>query len=350
MSPLSHLPGSIIIDDPSKVGEARRIAKGLARRLEFDETSLENVAIVATEAATNLLKFAPGGELIFREIGCDRTDGLEILSVDRGPGMADLERCLQNGFSTSGTLGGGLGAMVRLSSTFDIHSVPGTGTVSVCRFLGRPDRSTERASRVAPPIELGVVSLPISGEILNGDGWCVRSESGPVTDLLVVDGLGHGPQAAQAAREAIRIFLGRAATSSLEDLIRLTHEALRATRGAAMAVCRIDVRSGSLLFAGIGNISALIVNPGDDRRINLVSHNGTVGHAIRKIQEFRHPWNRGGLLIMHTDGLSTRWNLDRYPGLASRHPSIIAGVLFRDDRRPHDDATVLVALDTRSGD
>ena len=75
----------------------------------------------------------------------------------------------------------------------------------------------------------------------------------------------------------------------------------------------------------------------------MVSYNGTVGHEVRKIREFTYLWPKGGLLVMHSDGLGTQWRLDRYPGLIARHPSLIAGVLYRDFNRGRDDVTVLVA-------
>jgi hypothetical protein len=101
-------------------------------------------------------------------------------------------------------------------------------------------------------------------------------------------------------------------------------------------------------FAGVGNIAASILD-GNDRR-QMVSHNGIVGSNLRKVQEFVSPWSSGAMLIMHSDGLGSRWDLEHYPGLAMRHPSLIAAVLYRDFARKRDDVTVLVVrenLDSR---
>ena len=162
--------------------------------------------------------------------------------------------------------------------------------------------------------------------------------------LVVADGLGHGPLASVAAQAAIRIARERAADGPAE-VFRAAHAALRSTRGAALAVAEIDPDRGMVRYAGIGNIAGTILTPGRERTSSLVSHNGIVGHEMRKVQEFAYPWSPGSTLVMHSDGLATHWRLDRYPGLLARHPSLIAGVLYRDFTRGRDDVTVLVARD-----
>jgi hypothetical protein len=73
-----------------------------------------------------------------------------------------------------------------------------------------------------------------------------------------------------------------------------------------------------------------------------MSHNGIAGHEARRIQQFSVRWPSSGTLIVHSDGISAHWKLDAYPGLARCHPSVIAGILYRDYRRRADDATVVV--------
>jgi hypothetical protein len=105
-------------------------------------------------------------------------------------------------------------------------------------------------------------------------------------------------------------------------------------------VAEIRPLSGLLTFAGIGNIAASVLSQSLGR--NLVSHNGTLGHAIGRIQEFKIDWPRDGVLVMHSDGVQTRWDLSKYPGLLSRQAAVIAGVMLRDFRRERDDASVLI--------
>ena len=122
--------------------------------------------------------------------------------------------------------------------------------------------------------------------------------------------------------------------------MHLAHAALHGTRGAALAIARIDSALGQLTFAGVGNIAGAIVDCDGHR--HLLSHNGIVGSNLLKVQEFVQPWRPESMLILHTDGIGPRWDLDAYPGLCLRHPSLIAAVLYRDFGRARDDATVLV--------
>jgi hypothetical protein len=114
---------------------------------------------------------------------------------------------------------------------------------------------------------------------------------------------------------------------------------LRSTRGAAAAVAAVDLAGGTITYAGVGNISGMILGPQGGR--SLVSHNGTLGHAARTFQEFAYPFAGHATLVMHTDGLLSRWALDAYPGLTRRDPALLAGILYRDFRRGRDDVTVL---------
>jgi anti-sigma regulatory factor (Ser/Thr protein kinase) len=338
MKTASGRPAGLSINDASATGEARRMASALAGQLGFGETARGQVAIVATEAATNLFKHAEGGEILLQGWESGSIVGLDILAVDKGPGMADLDRCRVDGFSTAGSPGHGLGAMGRLSGFFEIHSIPGVGTSAMARFFS--------GSPAVSGLEFGVVSLPMAGEEVSGDSWAIDEFEGR-TIVMVVDGLGHGPQAYEAARAAVEIFEEKARQGPAE-LIQAAHRALRSTRGAALAVAQIDPDRGEVVYAGVGNIAGSIHGPSDLRSLSMVSHNGIVGHTIRKVQEFTYPWISGSLLLMHSDGLATQWQLGRYPGLTSQHPGLIAATLHRDFKRVRDDVTVLAIGESRS--
>ncbi len=329
------------VTEKSQVGEARRRIGELAERLNFGPTASEKVAITVTELATNLLKHAGEGELVVRALYTEQNTGIEILALDRGPGMANIGECLRDGYSTTGSLGQGLGAIKRLSTHFDCYSAPGLGSVLLVQLWAQ--------SVTPPPVaELfvsGAISRPKPGEESCGDGWSLHTHRAGFT-LLVCDGLGHGPEAAAATQQALRTFLAqplRPAIAQMEDI----HAALRTTRGAAVAVAAVTVgptsrepASGGVEFVGVGNISGRVMMAEETR--HLLSQNGIAGHQARKIQGFPQQWTKGALLILHSDGLGTRWNLAHYPGLRQRHPSLIAAVLYRDFTRGNDDATVVV--------
>jgi anti-sigma regulatory factor (Ser/Thr protein kinase) len=323
------------VSDPSGAAEARRRATALARRLGFGETDVGRVAIVVTEAATNIVKHAGGGEILGRALENHGTPGIEILALDRGPGIRDLDAALRDGYSSAGTAGTGLGAIRRASSEFDAYSdgTAGTAILTVLQARPRPEAPGDPALRVAG------LSVPKPGEEVCGDDWAARQHRRGFC-VLVVDGLGHGTAAAEAALEARRLFQEDPVLDPAGMLDRL-HRGLRPTRGAAAAVAAVDPDRGQLVYAGIGNIAGVVL--GGERPRALVSQNGILGHAVRGIQEFTYPWPAGSTLVLHSDGLALRWDLQAYPGLIRHHPALIAGILYRDFRRGHDDVTVVVA-------
>jgi anti-sigma regulatory factor (Ser/Thr protein kinase) len=327
-----------LVEDASKAGEARRVATALAEDLGFDATRAGEVAIVVSEVARNLAIHARGGELFLSTVrNADGLGGLDVLALDTGPGMDNVPRCLDDGYSTAGTAGIGLGAIARLSSSFDVCSTPGSGTVLWAQLLPRP--ATCGFHRPATPrVEVGVVCVPKPGQLACGDGFAIREDERRV-QVLVVDGLGHGDPARAAAREAIRVF-NEQPDLPPDELIHRMHGALRATRGAAVALAEIRLATREIAFVGIGNVAALVVDPAGNAR-NMVSHNGTVGHQLRKVQLFTYAFPEPATLLMHSDGLATQWRLDRYPGLLRRPLPSLAATLYRDFRRGRDDVTVL---------
>jgi anti-sigma regulatory factor (Ser/Thr protein kinase) len=325
----------LTVRDRSKVGEARRQAIAVAGRAGLAETDTGRVGLLATELASNLLKHALGGVLVIRAVN-DGWWGVEVLALDRGPGMPEPEGCFRDGQSTSGSLGIGLGAVRRLSTDVDVYSVVPSGTALLARIVVTRATARERGT----PFDVGAISVPKPGQEVCGDGWAALQDGTGACWLLVADGLGHGLAAAEAARLAERAFRESAAPDPAARLADV-HLALRGSRGAAVAVVRVDGPQRLLRFAGVGNVAGAVLT-GTTRR-HVVSLGGTAGHEAPRIMEFAYPWPPGSVLILHTDGLGSRWDLHRYPGLAERHPSLVAAVLYRDFARGNDDVTVVVA-------
>jgi anti-sigma regulatory factor (Ser/Thr protein kinase) len=293
---------AVAVEDGSQVGEARRVATAVAAEAGFDESVRNDIGIVATEAATNLIRHAGQGQLLVRPLHDPAPRGLELVSVDQGPGIRDLQASLADGYSSRGGMGGGFGAMRRLASEFAIWSAPAAGTALVCRFF----LDGARSGIGGVPVLAGL-AVPLRGETACGDGWAAVTARGTEA-VLLADGLGHGPAAEDAASTAIRLFREHPGAAPAQ-LMELLHAGMRSTRGAAVAVATIDRRSRQIRFAGIGNISGVLVTGTSAR--SLVTHNGTLGHQMRKPQEFVYHWEPGTLLIMHSDGLASRWGLDR---------------------------------------
>ncbi len=328
----------VVVEDLSQVGAARRAADAVARECRFDELRRGIVALVATEAATNLARHARGGRMLTQSVSHGAVGGVEMIAVDAGPGMHDLDRAFSDGFSTGGgSPGTGLGAIRRQADELDVYTTPGQGTIVLARVFARAlERNTARDALV----DVGAVCLPIDGETVCGDGWAVVQTAERAV-ILLVDGLGHGASAAEAADVAIATFRTLAARSPREIVTEL-HEALRGTRGAALAVADVTAapNGAAVRYCGVGNTVATLVSEAPPRA--LPSMNCTAGLQVRAMQEFTQPWTTGTMLVLHTDGITTRWRADAYRGILAHDPAILAAALQRDHTRGRDDATVLV--------
>lgn len=322
MEPLSQTI-VIPIQDITQVSLARRSAAAFAQAAGLDEKRHGALNVVLTELANNLVQHAGGGELYvgyLKPIGA-----LDIAAVDHGRGMPDVERCLVDGYTTASTPGLGLGAVKRFAERFSAFSV-----------MNRITIVSARMAEVKPEPDFSVISTAIAGETLSGDAWSI-SEDG--NTFLVADGLGHGLLAAEAAMTAVSIFR-KDPNLPLEMLLERMHTAMRSTRGAAAAIARVKPDELRLEFAGIGNISASIL--GAERSQSLVSHNGTLGHQMRRVQQFSYPYRPGDMLVMHSDGLTTHTKLGLPPLLLTQSPRVVAPLLYSEQVRGRDDATILV--------
>ena len=317
----------VVVSDNSSVGQVRRAALSIAQGLGLDETRAGELALLATEMSRNVLVHGGGGEVIV--IGTKDEEAVaRILALDRGPGIADVARAMTDGFSTNGTMGGGLGAMKRIGSRMEIFTAR-TGTIVLVELGGAPHSDS---------LQIAGMSVPYPGEKVCGDAWVYHNSPERML-TMVVDGLGHGWAAAEAAQEAVATFHARV-NSSPTDILSYIHDALRKTRGAVAGIAEIRPAEQTMTFAGIGNISAVLLSSAKSQ--SLVSHNGTLGSIATRFQAFRAEWQPDSVLILHSDGLQSRWDLSNYAGLLARHPAIIGGALLRDFRRHRDDASVVV--------
>lgn len=325
---------AVPVIEATQVAEARRIATQCAEALKLGPTATPKSALVATELATNLVKHANGGSLLFGTD--DENHALVILSIDKGPGIANVPAAMRDGYSTGGSPGTGLGAISRAAGRFDLYS--GKGTAVLCRI--DPDH-------YRPPVALGQPSrITIAGVCTPkhagddpGDSWIAVVGRDMVT-IAIADGLGHGTAAATASLAAVRVIRERP-DEDLDEIFRSAHGALRPTRGAAVGLARIHPSAGRVDFSGVGNIAATITSHEAARK--TVSLAGIVGHEMRRTQTFSYPWTASSILVIQSDGVSASWHLDQYPGLAQRDAAVIAAVLYRDYCRGNDDATVVVA-------
>ena len=333
----------LTVHDQLQVSTIRLHAMAMARAHGFGAENIERVGLVADEMAGNILRHAGSGDVILRMTGETGGGCVEILALDKGPGIGDIRRAMKisEPSSASGPANG-LPGVRKNADLFDIYSPPGRGTAVVAHVGSCASQTAccacgESASRGT----MGVVCIPVHGEEECGDAWAIETIAGKQV-VLLVDGLGHGPEASAAAQAAVAIFRDKPDADAL-TILRDMHAALHITRGAAVSMTVLDTVNRTSLFCGVGNVEGRIVTNAANR--HMLPQNGIVGHNMPRLQCAETPWPADGRLVMHSDGISSRWRVDHYPGVLARHPALLAGVLFRDNARARDDATVLVLRD-----
>lgn len=289
--------------------------------------------IIVAELTSNLFKYGENGEILFGILKNGDFPYIEIICIDSGSGMQNPGRMLLDGYSTSNTMGHGLGSIKRLSDTFDIYSQVGWGTIVLSRIYinGKP---AKKPGLVVHPL---VIAKP--GESTSGDGIIYKTNKDSIK-LMLCDGLGHGLEANKAINEAaasFRVFPDISPTATLKFI----HGAIRKTRGMVANVVHYDFRTKQWTSAGIGNIAARWFGPGISK--NHMSYNGIVGHNIPgTMNDQQYSSDEYNQLILCSDGIKTRWDLTKYPLIQKCDPTILCAALYKDQARRTDDMSVII--------
>ena len=321
-----------LVEDVSAVAACRSAATAMAGRLQFPSARTDQLALAVTEAASNLYKHASQGSLLLCVNRDAAAPGIDLVTIDSGPGLPDVSAAMRDGHSTAGTLGIGLGAIRRLADFSDLYSRPGHGTALIARFW--PEAAQAKASR--PDIRCAGLIRAISGEFECGDSFGAVQTEDTVTAVLC-DGLGHGPLAAAASAVAVAAVLDEPAGEPAV-LLERAHRRMSGTRGGAVGI--VQVVGGVARFAGLGNVAASILSAGG--RKSMLSVPGIAGHQARAIRQYDYEVPPGAAIILHSDGISSRWEVAALPGLYARDPLLIAAVLLGAAGIHRDDAGVLV--------
>jgi anti-sigma regulatory factor (Ser/Thr protein kinase) len=331
----------LAVEDASAVVACRNAGLAMASRLQFPAARADSLALAVTEAASNLHKHARQGALLLAVNRDTDVPGIDLVTIDSGPGLQDVSAAMQDGHSTSGTLGIGLGAIRRLADFCDLYSVPGHGTALVARFWPVP---REHVPRGAASRRCAGLIRPITGETECGDAYGVLRTDDTVTAVFC-DGLGHGPLAAAAAAAALAAVLSEPATESGTEwatepaaLLERAHRRMSGTRGGAVAV--VQVSGQRARFAGLGNVAAFILSAGS--RKSMLSVPGIAGYQARAFRQFEYEVPPGAAVILHSDGISSRWEVAAVPGVETKDPLLVAAVLLAEAGIHRDDAGILV--------
>jgi len=320
---------AIDVEHEADIGAVRRAATVLAAEARLTEQRIGDTALIATELATNIVRHGQHGGVLLALTSHETATGVTLLAWDRGPGM-NVAACLPDGVSSRGTRGAGLGAIARIASRWDAYSRPGGGAVVTASVFANDNPKAR--------FETGAVCVPCPGEEVSGDAWDAK-RVGDSALVVACDGLGHGVGAREASIAVIAAFRASSSTSPAV-IIEAAHAAARPTRGAAGTVARIDPAARTVTIAGAGNVGAWLVDGANVKQ--LVTQHGTLGQVVSRVREETYPFPANAQLVLCSDGLKSRWNLDAHEGLGSHHPATVATVLWRDFARGRDDATAVV--------
>jgi anti-sigma regulatory factor (Ser/Thr protein kinase)/serine/threonine protein phosphatase PrpC len=321
------------VDSLGQAIKAQDLARACAREAGFPEVAVEAIALVVHELATNLVRHARGGTIELMPAEDAWRQGIQILSLDEGPGIPDPEQAMVDGYSTLGGLGNGLGTVHRLMDDLEFSPRAGGGTRILCRRWIR----ASSAGTQPCPLVFGAASRPRRNEKANGDAFLIKTWQHHAL-CGVIDGLGHGEPAQHAAQVA-RCYLEDHPELDLDPLFQGTGRVTRSTRGVVMALARFDLEEGVMSLASIGNIEARLVG---DAYPGPVVRRGIVGLNAPKPVVTRHPWGAGSILVLHSDGLHSGWSWRDFPDRVWEDPGTAAHRLLEAFGKDEDDVTVLI--------
>ncbi len=322
-----------MVEDRSYVSFLKREIHNLARPV-FGERRTGEIDIVVSELCSNLMKHAGRGEILYR-LGTEGEEALfEVICIDNGPGMSDVTHSTRDGVSSTNTLGHGIGSVNRLSSFAQFFSMEGWGTVVYSKFYRSADVVPEKSSLIVRGL-----CLAKPGERVSGDGYSVRINGDKIL-VMAGDGLGHGA----GAHEAVSTALASFNTSVLADpsmILKEMNLAVKKTRGLVATVAVLDLYRKQWEICGVGNIHTRMQRGLESK--NYICNNGIIGLNIpTRIENFETDMEKYQQLILCSDGIRTRWDLTKYPGILKYDPMILAAVIYKDHARKTDDMTVLV--------
>lgn len=327
----NHIHLALNASDRSYFAILKKEVHAMAIAGGFTEKRIAEIDIIVAEIVTNLVKHAGGGQVLAKLIEENGIQGLELISIDNGPGMTDVTRMVTDGVTTKNTLGHGLGAMKRLSDVFQIYSLKNWGTVILIRVF---DKLPVKAFKT----EIRSVIIPKPGETASGDDFfsIVNKEH---VKLFLGDGLGHGPEAAKAMQVAGDAFMECPHTDPV-DIIRYINVAVKRTRGMVGTVAVFDLASRCWRICGVGNIITKVCGPGINK--NYLAYNGIIGLNVPNTLNAQViPYDEGQYILMSSDGLKTRWDTNKYTSIMRYDLSILCASLIKDFARLTDDMSAV---------
>jgi len=304
-----------------------------ALEIGINPIRVAQVDLIIAEMTSNLYKYADGGEILLGTYHEGNSNYLELISIDNGPGIISLNKMMQDGVSTSNTMGHGLGSIKRLSDTFDIYSQAGWGTIVLSRIY------VEDKVKQTFPLSIRPIVLSKPGETTSGDAFMYKLTKNHIK-LMLCDGLGHGPEANKAVNEAEKAFK-IFPDHTLVETMRFLHNNIKKTRGMVANLISFSLAEKTWTALGIGNVSARWL--GQNISKNHMSYNGIVGHNIpNTLNAQQFSVEQYNILVLASDGIKTRWDILKYPQILKCDPSVLAAAIYKDHARHTDDMSVVI--------
>jgi anti-sigma regulatory factor (Ser/Thr protein kinase) len=327
----------VLVLDEASLSVVRERIREVGAASGVPRDVVDRAVLVASELGRNHLRHALAGRMRVTSLARGEHHGLEITAIDRGAGLADPATALSRGVAREkGSLGVGIGSVRRLSSEVDFDVRIGEGTRVKARVFG------EGAPRHR---EVGIYGRPHFEEKVSGDhaAFC-RPDGTDALVLVVSDGLGHGPPARQASFVAMHAVYANASESP-SAIIESCERALGGeARGVVMAACRIDEAAGAMEAASIGNVELQVCRARDARRFGGSSAIvGGKGNRAVKPRTETTALAPDDLVVLTTDGISSKLSIEQDLMLLREHPIIVAQRIMERFGRTNDDALVLVA-------
>jgi anti-sigma regulatory factor (Ser/Thr protein kinase) len=330
---LTHI--SLPVTDRSYLAGAKKEVHRLAVQAGLEQKKIAGIDIIVSELGSNLVKHASDGEILAGIVEDRQGKALELIGIDNGPGIADPEKMMQDGVSTTRTLGQGLGAIRRLADHFEMYSQKDWGTILLARVYSDKETPVKRSPLVLRSL---VVAKP--GEMVSGDGTYGYLAADGSFRMLVADGLGHGVDANKAVREAVTVFRGLDIDSPV-DILRELHASIRKTRGMVAAVVIVDPVRKIWKYCGIGNIATRF--SGVHQAKSYLSYNGIVGHNIpNSLYDQEVSQQDYQQITLCSDGIRSKWQHSRLPDIGRQDLIVQAAALYKDFARRNDDMSIII--------
>jgi anti-sigma regulatory factor (Ser/Thr protein kinase) len=325
---------SFNVADRSYFAIIKREVHTLTLNAGFSPQKVGEIDIIVAELVSNLVKHGGGGRVAVKlEVEKDNTL-LELICIDSGKGMADVNRMMVDGVSTKNTLGQGMGAMKRLSHLFQVYSMKDWGTVTLIRIW----KNDPALFNPGPLSQIRSVIIPKPGETACGDGFFYKATTDTISFFLG-DGLGHGPEAEKAITQAGEAFM-KCHEKDPASVIRYINSSVRKTRGLVGTVVSLDIKERKWRICGIGNIQTRIAE-GIELK-GYMAYNGIIGLNLpNTLKTHEMPYENGQLLLMCSDGIKSRWDIFRYQHIMRYDLSILCAAVLKDFSRNTDDAAVV---------